>query len=64
MSEPTITENMALYDAQHRKGKPFAMGARFYETRLKQVRREIRRLERQAFWERIKARFKGGKKPC
>jgi hypothetical protein len=38
------------------------MGARFYDTRLKQVRREIRKLERQAFWERLKARFKGGKK--
>jgi hypothetical protein len=62
MSEPTITQNMALYEAQHRTSRPFAMGARFYDTRLKQVRREIRRLERQAFWERIKARFKGGKK--
>jgi hypothetical protein len=62
MSEPTITENMALYEAQHRASTPFATGARFYDTRLKQVRREIRKLERQAFWERIKARFKGGKK--
>jgi hypothetical protein len=49
MSEPTITENMALYIAQH-------------NSRLKEIRREIRKLERRAWWERIKARFKGGNK--
>lgn len=55
MSEPTITENMALYEAQHRTSRPFAVAERFYNTRLKQVRREIRRLERRAWWDRVKA---------
>ena len=63
MSEPTITENMALYLAQHRgNDKPFAMCARFYNARLRQIRREMRKLQRQAFWERMKKRFGGGKK--
>ena len=45
MSEPTITENMALYRAQH-------------NARLKEIRRAIRKLERRSWWYRIKARFK------
>jgi hypothetical protein len=51
MSEPTITDNLGLYLVQHNK-------------RLREIRRELRRLERRAFWARIKARIKGGKKPC
>lgn len=59
MSEKTITETMALYHAQHRNTRPFALGVRFYNTRLRQIRREIRKLERQAFWERVKTWWKG-----
>jgi hypothetical protein len=49
MSEPTITENMALYLAQH-------------NARLREIRRELRKLERRSWWARLKARVKGGKK--
>jgi len=49
MSEPTITENMGLYLVQH-------------NARLREIRRALRRLERRAFWARIKKRFGGGKK--
>jgi hypothetical protein len=45
MSEPTITENMALYLAQH-------------NVRLKEIRRAIRKLERRAWWLRLKAHFR------
>jgi hypothetical protein len=48
MSEPTITENMGLYLAQH-------------NARLRDIRRELRKLERRYWWLRLKARFKGGK---
>jgi hypothetical protein len=48
MSNPTISENLGLYLAQHHK-------------RLRAIRRELRRLERRSWWLRIKARFKGGK---
>jgi hypothetical protein len=45
MSEPTITENMALYRAQN-------------NARLKQIRRELRKLERRSWWARLKAFLK------
>jgi curved DNA-binding protein CbpA len=45
MSEPTITENMGLYLVQH-------------NARLREIRRALRKLERQAFWDRMKRRFK------
>ena len=44
MSEPTITENMGLYLAQH-------------NARLREIRRALRQLERRSWWLRIKARF-------
>jgi hypothetical protein len=51
MSVRTITENLGLYRVQH-------------QARLREIRRELRRLERRSWWVRIKARFKGGKKLC
>jgi hypothetical protein len=49
MSEPTITQNLALYRMHHYR-------------QLREIRRELRKLERRSWWLRIKARFKGGNK--
>jgi hypothetical protein len=61
MSEPTITENLGLYRAQH-------------EKELRAIRRGLRKLEWRAWWLRMKAWLpaslklrrtnKGGKKQC
>lgn len=51
MSVRTITENLGLYRVQHLK-------------QLREIRRELRKLERRSLWLRIKARFKGGNKLC
>jgi len=43
MSEPTISENLGLYLA--------------HQKQLREIRRELRRLERRSWWLRVKARF-------
>jgi hypothetical protein len=45
MSEPTISQNLGLYRVQHAR-------------QLREIRRELRRLERRSWWLRIKARIK------
>jgi len=43
VSEKTISENLALYQLHHRR-------------RLRQIRRELHKLERRHWWQRMKVR--------
>jgi hypothetical protein len=55
MKEQTIVQNMGLFHARRRK--PFALEVRFFNQRLRQLRKAARKKHRQLLWLKLRQRF-------
>ena len=60
MKTPTITQNMALFEANRRNKLEIA--TRFFDIRLRQLRKEARKKQRQLLW--LKLHQLWGRRPA